>query len=72
VDLAAVRNVARRVSVRGDAVSHAPTCPRYGLLCECRDCLPPLCLCALIRACKGDDSEAVRIAFYAAVWADKS
>jgi len=53
-------------------MSHVETCPRRGLLCECRDCLPPLCLCALIRACKGDDAEAVRIAFYAAVRADKS
>jgi hypothetical protein len=56
----------------GTSRPHVETCPRRGLLCECRDCLPPLCLCALVRACQGDDAEAVRIAFYAAVWADKS
>jgi hypothetical protein len=50
-------------------MSHAPTCPRFGLLCECRDCLPPICLCALIRACKVGDAEEVRITFYAAVQA---
>jgi hypothetical protein len=52
-------------------MSHVETCPRRGLLCECRDCLPPLCLCDLVRACQGDDAEAVRIAFYAAVEAAK-
>jgi len=48
-------------------MSHVNVCPRYGLLCECHDCRPPVCLCNLVRACRTDDPEAVRITFYAAI-----
>lgn len=46
---------------------HVRTCPRYGLLCECSACHPPICLCDLVRACAGDNAETVRRAFYDAV-----
>ena len=48
-------------------MSHIYGCPRYGLLCECSKCSPPICLCKLIQACVGGTAEEVRIAFYAAV-----
>jgi hypothetical protein len=48
-------------------MSHIYGCPRYGLLCECSECSPPICLCKLIQACVGGTAEEVRIAFYAAV-----
>ena len=51
----------------GTSRPHVDTCPRFRLLCECRDCNPPICLCDLISACWAEDAEAVRIAFYAAV-----
>ena len=46
---------------------HIDVCPRYGVLCECPDCMPPVCLCTLIRACISGTPEDVRISFYAAV-----
>ena len=67
LDLAAICHMACQVSVRGHAVSHIYGCPRYGLLCECSDCAPPICLCKLIQACTSGTPEDVRIAFYAAV-----
>lgn len=48
-------------------MSHETLCPRYGILCECVDCLPPICLCNLIRACTSGTPEDVRITFYDAV-----
>lgn len=45
---------------------HKKLCPRNGLFCECPKCNPPICLCALIAACQGEDPEAVRIQFYTA------
>ena len=46
---------------------HVESCPRYGLLCECEDCLPPVCLCDLIEACILGSPEDVRMAFFDAV-----
>ena len=46
---------------------HRTLCPRFGLLCECDKCAPPLCLCKLIVACISGTPEDVRISFYAAV-----
>ena len=67
LDLGALRHVACRVPVRGGPVIHRTLCPRFGLLCECDKCAPPLCLCKLIVACVSGTPEDVRIAFYAAV-----
>jgi hypothetical protein len=55
----------------GTSRPHVDGCPRRGLSCECRDCLPPVCLCDLIRACQTGTPEDVRITFYAAVEAAK-
>lgn len=46
---------------------HVLTCPRRGLLCECLECKPPVCLCNLIRACHTESPEAVRVAFFNAM-----
>jgi len=46
---------------------HVNSCPRYGLLCECEDCSPPVCLCDLIEACILGSPEDVRMAFFDAV-----
>ena len=67
MDTCTIRKVLGRVPLSGRAMSHETLCPRYGVLCECADCLPPICLCNLIRACTTGTPEDIRITFYDAV-----
>lgn len=43
---------------------HDTLCPRHRILCECPECHPPVCLCALIRACRSEDKRAVLDAYW--------
>lgn len=41
---------------------HDPLCPRFRILCDCSDCHPPACLCAIIDAVRRHDKDNLRIA----------
>ena len=51
---------------------HEELCFRFKILCECPECIPPACICALIRAIKAEDKQAIRIAYWDSVKSEQS